>query len=149
MTLVVTARVVVAEMRNMMICWYFTAWEMLAPPRMAPVIIPGMDTRPMTLRSVCRARGWTSFGLLLGGGLGGGLVLVRVVCRFPIDSRQNSKTIQYGLNAIYPQSPMMRVLVVHDLIEDVICPEGNPRNSIPKEHPHDRDQFGGFPDWDL
>lgn len=48
-TLIVTASNVVAEIRNMIICWYFTAWEIEAPPRMAPVIIPGIDTRPMTL----------------------------------------------------------------------------------------------------
>src|SRR5271155_251378 len=46
---IVTASVVVAEMRNMIICWYFTACEMDAPPRIAPVIIPGIETRPITL----------------------------------------------------------------------------------------------------
>jgi hypothetical protein len=63
-TEVVTARVVVAEMRNMMICWYFTAWEILAPPRIAPVIIPGMETRPITLSSALAQVEWGRGGLV-------------------------------------------------------------------------------------
>mmetsp|Transcript_52238 Transcript_52238/g.167464 ORF Transcript_52238/g.167464 Transcript_52238/m.167464 type:complete len:449 (-) Transcript_52238:269-1615(-) len=50
------------EMRKVMAIWYFAAFMGGAPPRIWPVIMPGMDTRPMTfmpliagIRAACTA----------------------------------------------------------------------------------------------
>lgn len=49
MVITIAARVVEAEIMNMMIICSFAACDTEEPPRMAPVIMPGMDIMPMTL----------------------------------------------------------------------------------------------------
>lgn len=45
----IDARAVDAQIMNMMIIWSFAARSTDAPPRIAPVIIPGIDIMPRTL----------------------------------------------------------------------------------------------------
>lgn len=145
------ARVVLAVIMNIMIICSLAAWWTDEPPRMAPVIMPGMAMMPNTLLGVSRyvqdcQKSFTDLMLLIGGVKATLRACMTIGRHASVRDAPNARYISVlSLFSLYKMRQNINVIIknllyhIHQFFENVADGHDNARYSGATEHPHDWD----------